>query len=162
MPSKGDEVWQLGGWRVQDEGQLKTTCHNGQRLQRTTRPIPDPLAKIKQAFSEGKQIQIDLGARGVRKDWQDMSILNPSWDNGPEGYRVKPEPEYVPLDRTDVKMGQEVSCNNGIDTYMITGITDTTIFACRTLSFLRLFSGEWKINRNNGEGWVLCRKQKIS
>jgi uncharacterized protein YodC (DUF2158 family) len=56
------------------------------------KPDPqDPYAELKKAHAEGKVIQYNCASAGYEPEWEDLPI--PVFSDGPEGYRIKPEPE---------------------------------------------------------------------
>jgi uncharacterized protein YodC (DUF2158 family) len=51
---------------------------------------PDPYAELKKAHAEGKVIQYNCNS-DAKPDWEDID--DPQFGDGPECYRIKPEPE---------------------------------------------------------------------
>lgn len=58
-----------------------------------TREEAKELLPIIQAYAEGKTIQYKVNE--VKGGWQDM--YNPSFNDAPSEYRIKPEPKYRPF-----------------------------------------------------------------
>jgi hypothetical protein len=126
-------------------------CHH-----RTKRPLPEPKpeewAAEKAAFVEGRAIQFQ--PKGFNK-WFDCP--EPTWSSDFK-YRIKPEPQWVPMEPDDIVVGMEFTNDTGtryqwaeVDTYGVT-LLDSPI------SFERLLQLGYEYRINGGE-WKPCKKE---
>jgi hypothetical protein len=130
-------------------------------------PEPDPYEALKKAHAEGKVIQIDM-----RTHWWDFPPDDPpSWDRHAHLYRIKPEPEYVPLEASDVPPGSAFrridQAHRNIWCAPLTVLPTCVEFHDSTKIFQVEYAAgareslfdEWQILRP-GESWMPCKKMK--
>jgi len=94
-------AWFGGTWNDRHEW-----AGNDQRVTyRTKNPLPvkpDPYAELKAAYAAGKAIQYHVGG----SEW--VRVIDPSWIEPIERYRIKPETKRAPLGPEDVVVGSLV------------------------------------------------------
>lgn len=123
------------------------------------KPKPDPYAALKEAHAAGKVIELrHYIARGGRK-W--FPVKFPDWSAAVEEYRIRPEPETVPLAVEDCVGVSFRSLSGGI--YTPTAIVGDSVYFCDTVTFSRTFAElkdqgwEYSPDRIN---WKPCSKTK--
>jgi hypothetical protein len=115
-------------------------------------PKPEEWAAEKAAFVEGRAIQFQPKGFG---EWFDCP--EPTWSSDFK-YRIKPEPQWVPMEPDDIVVGMEFANDTGtryqwteVDTYGVT-LLDSPI------SFERLLRLGYEYRINGGE-WKPCKKE---
>jgi hypothetical protein len=124
------------------------------------KPQPDPYAELKAAHAAGKAIQAQWTDNIGTDLWDDVI---PDWTIPVKQYRIKPKPEYVPLEANDVHPGDVFrisDTNRQFHWFTPEGVAD---FAIR----FRHKEYSWQdavelleISRDGGKTWHPCRKVK--
>jgi hypothetical protein len=142
---------ELDEWAA-DGAYLTGTKSNNDLENYEPEPKPEEWAAEKAAFAAGKAIQY----RGSESSmWHDTVI--PTWQFCCQ-YRVKPEPQWVPMEPDDIVAGMEFTNDTGtryqwaeVDTYGVT-LLDSSI------SFEQLLRLGYEYRINGGE-WKPCKKE---
>lgn len=111
-----------------------------------------------QALADGKTIQILANRKGC-EDWEDT--IDPDFSCAPDCYRVKPEPEMIPLGPEDVPPGSVLrkGCwrEHTWQTVVFVGTTHVTTGSNHLAYYSELMGDKWVIKRP-GEDWMPCHK----
>jgi hypothetical protein len=142
---------ELDEWAA-DGAYLTGTKSNNDLENYEPEPKPEEWAAEKAAFAAGKKIQY----RGSESSmWHDTVI--PTWQSCCQ-YRIKPEPQWVPMEPDDIVVGMEFTNDTGtryqwteVDTYGVT-LLDSSI------SFDQLIRLGYEYRINGGE-WKPCKKE---
>lgn len=126
------------------------------------KPKPDPYAELKAAHAAGKVIEyLHVGA--FHTEW--TTLNTPSWVYPVDHYRIRHEPELVPLEASDIPPGSAIR-NNPPNPYapwwIVTMVTSEGVtLGPRTSvnTFCALMSRGDEIKRP-GEDWNPCSKPK--
>jgi hypothetical protein len=161
ISNKGREPYTLVGYignnRELDEwaadgAYLTGTKSNNDLENYEPEPQPEEWAAEKAAFVEGGAIQFQ--PKGFNK-WFDCP--EPTWSSDFK-YRIKPEPQWVPMEPDDIVVGMEFTNDTGtryqwteVDTYGVT-LLDSSI------SFEQLLRLGYEYRINGGE-WKPCKKE---
>jgi hypothetical protein len=141
-------------------GRNTTTSNDSHR--RTTRSLPDKWAKEKAAFAEGKQIQ-RRGRFDPPTPWFDCPT-NFVWIyDGSVEYRIKPEPEMIPLGPEDFPIGctiKHISWSSG--SYAYPDVYANHIRLHEGVYLYKDLRESWLIHRPSKPGvWEKCEKEKV-
>lgn len=133
-----------------NEDPLILVCQFERQIRLKPQPPPlDPYAELKAAHAAGKEIQIFCHGK-----WCDC---DPEWLSDSE-YRIKPEPQRLPLCADDVKAGDEFLAPSG-NRYMPTILTsDTVRLENGTWLYESLLINGYKIRSLNETDWRPCYK----
>ena len=107
-----------------------------------------------QALAKGKTIEILVNSNGC-EDWEETVDLD--FICAPDCYRIKPEPEMVPLELEDVPPGSALRAIGNSEWWMV---SNACKFGVSFSSFWRDYielQGAWEIKRP-GEDWKPCHK----
>lgn len=121
------------------------------------KPQPDPYAELKAAHAAGKTIQIVYfdQVNGFTR-----INVEPDWSLPASSYRIKPEPQKLPLSQDDVKAGDEFLYDNYRRVWTLLCQETKLIYfdngLCR--SFEQLMLEEWKIRSIGETEWRDCYK----
>jgi hypothetical protein len=92
-----------------NEDPLILVCQFERQIRLKPQPPPlDPYAELKAAHAAGKTIQLRYNDKDSFDD-----VSRPSWYYLPECYRIKPEPQKLPLCADDIKAGDEFLAPDG-------------------------------------------------
>ena len=121
------------------------------------KPPLDPYAELKAAHAAGKTIQIVYfdQVNGFTR-----INVEPDWSLPASSYRIKPEPQKLPLSQDDVKAGDEFLYDNYRRVWTLLCQETKLIYfdngLCR--SFEHLMLDEWKIRSIGETEWRDCYK----
>jgi len=121
-------------------------------------PQPEEWAAEKAAFAAGKVIQHRFTDSLNFDNWLDCDM--PSWYSRSEcsEYRIKPEPQWVPLGPDDIVAGMEFIDQTG-DRYQWLFVGDLAVsLDGMWFGFGELMSQGWQYRINGGE-WKPCKKE---
>jgi hypothetical protein len=121
-------------------------------------PQPEEWAAEKAAFAAGKVIQHRFTDSLNFDNWLDCDM--PSWYSRSEcsEYRIKPEPQWVPLGPDDIVAGMEFIDQTG-DRYQWLFVGDLAVSLDGMWFGLgELMSQGWQYRINGGE-WKPCKKE---
>jgi hypothetical protein len=128
------------------------------------RPLPQPQpeewAEEKAAFAAGKVIQHRFTDSLIFDNWLDCDI--PSWYSRSEcsEYRIKPEPQWVPLGPEDVPPGSVIRRlgDSGWCVVIAVGQSGISVTFGDAVSFEVAMKLGWQIKRPS-EDWKPCKKE---
>ena len=118
------------------------------------KPQPDPYAELKAAHASGKTIQCNANSGTT---WIDLP--KPYFGASVENYRIKPEPQKLPLCADDVKAGAQFLSKCGqvwFPNHIREGYVCFGHFM--SLTFQELVDDEWKIRCAGETEWRPCYK----
>lgn len=172
----GPPVWQNGQWSCQN-------CFHSMEQPTTTLRLltpeqiaiaykPDPYGKFRQALADGKTIEYQATVGG---QWYPFdSKTKVGFIAPPEAYRIKPEPQWLPLGSDDVPPGsvfRQSETTASCTWYSVLCIHDLGVCFhaggkdAFTLTYAELERLPWQINRprhrdadGNPTLWEPCRK----
>ena len=117
------------------------------------KPQPDPYAELKAAHASGKTIQCNANSGTT---WIDLP--KPYFGASVENYRIKPEPQKLPLCADDVKAGDEFLAPDGYRRQW-EKLSDKGInFVWTYASWDDLATHGWKIRSIGETEWRPCYK----
>ena len=117
------------------------------------KPQPDPYAELKAAHASGKTIQCNANSGTT---WIDLP--KPYFGASVENYRIKPEPQKLPLCADDVKAGDECLAPDGYRRQW-EKLSDKGInFVWTYASWDDLATHGWKIRSIGETEWRPCYK----
>jgi hypothetical protein len=121
-------------------------------------PQPEEWAAEKAAFAAGKAIQY---RSDNAPDWTDSS--DPFWFSSSDNnfnpqYRIKPEPQWVPLDKDDIVVGVEFLSPSG-DRFQWSQVDERYVWLSGIKTALYLLMDDGYKYRINGGEWRECKKE---
>jgi len=127
----------------------------GLQLRLKSQPEPvDPYADLKQAGKDGKVIEFNFGTE-EEPLW---SRCSPSWLYSADKYRIKPEPQKIPLSQNDVKSGDEFLRRDG-RRFQWSAVSEKVVgLGDWGFGFDQLMDADWKIRSINETEWRPCYK----
>ena len=119
------------------------------------KPQPDPYAELKAAHAAGKTIQIVYfdQVNGFTR-----INVEPDWSLPASSYRIKPEPQKLPLSQDDVKAGDEFLAPDGNRFQWGQLAFGEISLDDQVLRFITLMENGWKIRSIGETEWRDCYK----
>lgn len=124
----------------------------------------DPFAELKAAHKAGKVIQI----KGYAEQWNDLDH-SPEWRAPIAEYRIKPEPEWVELEASDVPPGsvlRQLVDTPSVAFWLVRSASREGVYLHEDLWSWSSLMDDFEINRSLSTGkwdttaWEKCAKLK--
>lgn len=114
--------WQAfgGKWLEGDLATIFARIYEGKMVR--IKPKPDPFAELKAAHAAGKVIEWKCGS-----DW--YPAQNPGWSYTVDCYRIRPEPELVPLEASNIPPVCWLRIPGVVGDILVTAVYKDCIFA---------------------------------
>jgi hypothetical protein len=157
----GRGTWDIESWRLDgrhsEDGASPGDLENYEP-EPQPEPQPEEWAAEKAAFAAGKVIQYRSDNDPIWTDTKTPIWFSKAGNNFNPQYRIKPEPQWVPMEPDDIVVGMEFTNDTGtryqwteVDTYGVT-LLDSSI------SFEQLLRLGYEYRINGGE-WKPCKKE---
>lgn len=130
-----------------------------------TKPNYTHAKKILTALEEGKTVEIATYSSYTLMGWNKIDSIN-HWEiealGDPSMIRVKPEPEYVPLDSEDIPAVCWINNQpQGAYARLVTYVSDAYLITDNKHIMYMTLMREGYYYSEDRKNWKLCRKEKI-